>query len=208
MNICEMPFPILSLVSDAAHGREWVRRDVGNAAGDAGEYRADSKAVTRIATARLLQEDGVTGTWRARIDDHSVIEARVALSCLVSPLADDLVQLHVDADRCWILAILERASDAAALKLDAGKRTLHLCANDVHVDAAVGVAMVAPRVAVQTTIVTLAAEQRDAQIRGIDALSTGSLRIHADRHLGLHAKSTSVTASALLKLDAGQIHMG
>ncbi|TCW77481.1 type VI secretion protein [Burkholderia sp. SRS-46] len=134
--------------------------------------------------------------------------ARTAVSCLVKPQPDDLVQLYLAAGGCWVLAILERRGDAASVALDFGKASVLLQAHDVRVQAHDRLDLEAAHIASRAEVVTQAAAERHAHVSGTDAMHAGNTFIHTERHLGVHAQSAVVTADALLKMDAGQIHMG
>ena len=56
--------------------------------------------------------------------------------------------------------------------------------------------------------ITHAAVDRQSKISGTDTTDAGNSLLYTEKHLTIHAKSTSITSSTLLKLDAGQIHMG
>ncbi|WP_264299678.1 DUF3540 domain-containing protein [Burkholderia sp. Z1] len=134
--------------------------------------------------------------------------ARAAISCVIKPQPDDLVQLYQAAGGCWVLAILERRGDAASVALDFGAASVSLHARDVHVQARDRLDLEAAHLASRAEVVTLAAAERQAHVSGTDATHAGSTLVHTERHMGLHAQSAAVTAEALLKMDAGQIHMG
>jgi len=69
------------------------------------------------------------GVWRISALPGDTVLARVAVSCLVKPQLDDLVQLYQTARGCWVLAILERSGDAEAVVLDFGAASLRIQAH-------------------------------------------------------------------------------
>ncbi|WP_126284132.1 DUF3540 domain-containing protein [Burkholderia stagnalis] len=151
----------------------------------------------------------VDGAWRIAVEpDGAMLLARVAVSCVVQPQPDDLVQLYQAAGGCWVLAILERRGDAASVALDFGAASVSLHAHHVRVQARDRLDLEAAHLASRAEVVTQAASERQAHVSGTDATHAGNTFVHIERHMGLHAQSAVVTAEALLKMDAGQIHMG
>ncbi|WP_437341072.1 DUF3540 domain-containing protein [Burkholderia lata] len=156
-----------------------------------------------------VSEPALDGTWWVTTEPGGAPRlARTAVSCLVKPQPDDLVQLYLSTGDCWVLSILERRGDAASVALDFGKASVLLQARDVRVQAHDRLDLEAAHIASRAEVVTQAAAERHAHVSGTDAMHAGNTFIHTERHLSVHAQSAIVTADALLKMDAGQIHMG
>ncbi len=156
-----------------------------------------------------VSESALDGAWWIATEPGGAARlARTAVSCLVQPQPDDLVQLFQAAGECWVLAILERRGDTASVALDFGTARVLLKAHDVRVQAHDRLDLEAAHLASRADVVTQAAAERHAHVSGTDATHAGNTFIHTERHLGVHAQSAVVTADALLKMDAGQIHMG
>lgn len=73
--------------------------------------QASGPALWAARTGVLIARDG----RNARIEcDDTVIAARVAFSCLVQPEQGDRVLTSADGETVWIVAVLERPTDAPA----------------------------------------------------------------------------------------------
>lgn len=185
--------------------REWVREPA---------LPANAAAATLLA--RIEGERTAAGEWRVALRPDVVLRAKKAVSCVVAPQAGDLVQICREGERCWVLAVLER--DAAGdetndkttdeVTLDFGDAHVALRARDVRVEARDRLSLEAAQLASRAQVVTQAAAERQTHVSGTDATHAGSTLVHTERHLAMHAKSAVVTAASLLKIDAGQIHMG
>ncbi|WP_407655537.1 DUF3540 domain-containing protein [Burkholderia alba] len=159
-------------------------------------------------TVGRVRDAAQDGAWRVAAASGDAVLARVAVSCLVKPQPDDLVQLYRTPAGCWVLAILERGGDLSDVALDFGAAGVLLQARDVRVQARDQLSLEAARLESRADVVTQAAAERHARVSGTDATHAGNTFVHTERHLGMHAGSAVVTAQALLKIDAGQIHMG
>jgi Protein of unknown function (DUF3540) len=161
----------------------------------------------RVSVGRVTGEE-TDGRWRIDVEPGGVLLARQAVSCVVRPQPDDLVQLYQAADGCWVLAILERRGDAADVVLDFGAAEVLLQAQDVRVQARDRLGLEAAQLSSRAEVITEAAAERHAHVSGTDATHAGNTFVHTEGHLGMHAQSAVMTAKALLKMDAGQIHVG
>ncbi|MDN7638807.1 DUF3540 domain-containing protein [Burkholderia cepacia] len=181
--------------------------DVASPAASAGQTVAGDMTVGRMTVGRVCEAEA-GGAWRVAASSGGTVLARAAVSCLVKPQPDDLVQLYQTPAGCWVLAILERRGDASAVALDFGGSSVRLLARNVYVQALDQLSLEGARLESRANVVTQAAAERHAHVSGTDATHAGNAFVHAERHLGVHAGSAVVTAQALLKMDAGQIHMG
>ncbi|WP_231935922.1 MULTISPECIES: DUF3540 domain-containing protein [Burkholderia] len=148
------------------------------------------------------------GAWWIVTESGEPVLASVAVSCIVKPQPDDLVQLYRASGRCWVLAILERRVEARDIALDFGSAHVQLHAHDIEVQARDRLHLESAHLASRASVVTQAAAERHANVSGTDTVHAGNSFVHADRHMSLHAKSACVKSESLLKMDAGQIHMG
>jgi hypothetical protein len=171
-------------------------------AADAARLPVDGVVLARI-------EDGAgPDSWFARLPSGELVRARVAVSCLVRPLRGDLVQLSAHPAGSWVTAILERAAATQDLSLDFGNASVVLKARDLQLEAGDCLRLQAAHLENRANAVTTAAAERYASISGTDATHAGNTLLHTERHMGLHARSATITAESLLKVDAAQIHMG
>ncbi|AGK49990.1 hypothetical protein BTI_5356 [Burkholderia thailandensis MSMB121] len=180
------------------------------------ESAPPANAAATTALARIDGERTAADEWRVALRPGVVLRAKKAVSCVVAPRAGDLVQICREGERCWVLAVLERggASDEAndrtndEVTLDFGDAHVALRARDVRVEARDRLSLEAAQLASRAQVVTQAAAERQTHVSGTDATHAGSTVVHTERHMAMHAKSAAVTAASLLKIDAGQIHMG
>ncbi len=166
-----------------------------------------TSAAGRMSVGRVTGTES-DGLWRIVVEPGCALYARAALSCVVRPQPDDLVQLYQAAGGCWVLAVLERGGDTADVVLDFGAADVLLQGENVRVQAHDRLALEAAQLSSRAEVITEAAAERHAHVSGTDATHAGNTFVHTEHHLGMHAQSAVVTAEALLKMDAGQIHMG
>ncbi|APA88728.1 DUF3540 domain-containing protein [Paraburkholderia sprentiae WSM5005] len=193
--------------SDAAGSRDALARIMN------GSFRpcaTDRMNATTVSTQLARVDDAGTarGTWLVTIRPGMQLCAKPAVSCIVVPQPGDLVQICVDGERCWVLAVLERRDAGSELALDFGDAPVTLRAREMRVEVSDGLSFEAARLTSRAQLVTQAAAERQTRVSGTDTTHAGSTIVHNERHLAMHAKSAFVTASALMKIDAGQIHMG
>jgi hypothetical protein len=160
-----------------------------------------------------------------------------AFSCLVEPEVGDRVLLAGDAAAgLYILAVLERQTDATRLKLE-GDLSIELADGRFTVAATEGVNLVSRKT------VTVAANELEVQARrghffidrirllgttleanlerlsqtvkhlyrrvlGVDHLRAGQIDYASEGSVRLHGENTLMTARELVKADAKQIHLG
>jgi hypothetical protein len=105
----------------------------------------------RAGVAVVLACDGCTATAER---DGAVTAARVAFSCLVRPEPGDRVMVSGDGETVWIVAVLERVTDAPVRLFAEGNIAITsvtgsislLAANDVNVDAGARVSVAASEI--------------------------------------------------------------
>jgi len=108
------------------------------------------------------------GVWRISALPGDTVLARVAVSCLVKPQLDDLVQLYQTARGCWVLAILERSGDAEAVVLDFGAASLRIQAHGMLLQASDRLDFEAVQIASRADVVTEVAAERYTHVRGTE----------------------------------------
>ncbi|HEY4082588.1 MAG TPA: DUF3540 domain-containing protein [Burkholderiaceae bacterium] len=158
--------------------------------------------------ARLFRHPTLAGALSAADPFAARHAVRRALGCLIEPEDGDTAQLLLAGNTCWVLTVLERPDALAPLTLEAGTRALHVRARDLCIAAERELRLTAAHLHSRAELCMQHAGERHSHVEGADAIQAGSVQIHADQHMGLHSHSTVMTASALLKLDGGQIHMG
>ncbi|KVQ20004.1 DUF3540 domain-containing protein [Burkholderia ubonensis] len=148
------------------------------------------------------------GAWWVVMETNDPVLAHVAVSCVVKPRCGDLVQLYRAPVGCWVMAILERSDETSGVVLDFGQDSVRLQARDIHVQASDRLNLDAVIFESRANVITQAAKERHAHVGGTDVTHAGNTFIHTERHIGLNAKSAALKSESLLKIDAGQIHMG
>ncbi|MFS2222983.1 DUF3540 domain-containing protein [Pantoea sp. B65] len=160
---------------------------------------------------------------------------RRAASCLLAPAVGDTVLLTTTQQTIWLLAILERAApqQVAELRSDGPLQIishgeLSLNSQRLRVTATEGecqigalkysgdslsawislTSMMGKRCESVWQTITQIGHNVFRHTRQCEHLRVGQLDVKAENYLHLHAQNTVITASAIAKVDAGQIHMG
>lgn len=164
---------------------------------------------TGSALLARIEDSAGQDSWLLRLlHSGELAQARVAVSCLVRPMRGDLVHLCIHPAGAWITAILERTAATQDVSLDFGNASVVLKARDVQLEASDRLRMQAAHQESRANTVTTTAAERYALVSGTDATHAGNTLLRTERHMGLHAGSTTLTAESLLKVDAAQIHLG
>lgn len=173
---------------------------------------ADSGMRERCAPAEVFVTrlgDQIDGPlWRV-LDARGMARlARKAASCMLVPSAGDLVQLLVDDAACWIVAVLERRAEGTHATIDLGDADVQMRAGSLVFQAQRGITHQARELCSTSLQVRETTDEKTSLVRQSSIVQAGSMALHVDRHLGVHAQLATVSAEALLKLDGAQIHMG
>jgi len=181
-----------------------------------------------------VQAAGPEGGLRVALDGR-VVAARRATSCLVVPEAGDRVWLcGPELDALYIVAILDRegarpcelglgedARISASGRLTVTSQELVVHAQRAttvfdrmhsigrELTASVGkVKMVGNLLESMFDRVAQFAGQSTRTVEGVDQLRTATLDVRATRSLSLQGSEVIATATTLMKVDGGQIHIG
>lgn len=168
---------------------------------------ATSMQAGQMTIGHIRHGDAANAEWVVDVMD-ATMRAKLAPSCLIRPEPGDLVQVFVMGSRCWLLAVLERNDPSCELVIDMGDACLQLRARQLHIVASDELAMRARSYSNRAEVIVQTASERQTHIGGTDATHAGCSMQYVERHIGMHAKNVVVTGSALLKMDAAQIHMG
>lgn len=130
------------------------------------------------------------------------LRARQAFDCLVVPQAQDKVHcINID-NSVWILHVLERPdADATTVLRTPGTGRTRLECEALTVQASQTLQW-------QAQTLLESAVQRTTVVKGHHHIAAGSLSAHIDNHLSLSGEVATLNATALIKMDAAQIHMG
>ncbi len=141
-----------------------------------------------------------------RLADGRVQPAAIAASCLLRPEPGDLASLFVHADSAWVTAVLERDTNTPAL-LDLGSSALAIRAHAISLQADTELRSAAHKLSSHATVSLSVCGDRYAHVAGTDSTQARCTLVKTSGHMGLHAGDASITAEALIKVDAGQVHM-
>ncbi|MDX7985942.1 DUF3540 domain-containing protein [Xenorhabdus sp. 12] len=160
---------------------------------------------------------------------------RRAVSCLLTPEMGDTVLLTKINDQLWILAILERAEPQSSAEICipgdlsiSAQGNLNLNSDGLNITADNGNCHInemqysGESLSVWLSVSRLVGNQLESVWQNITQLSNrlfrhttqteqvhaGQLDMQAESYARLHAQNTVVTAKAIAKIDAEQIHIG
>lgn len=156
------------------------------------------------------------------LQHHVELEVITAASCLVSPQPGDLVSAVLCQHQVFVTAILQRQQPAAPLVLNSGNVPMHLLAPaleihspervEIHTGHFSVVARLSQWVAktLHQVVDTLFVRAKHAhrQVENTDEVQARHISQHAEQSLLLNSRIGSLNASAVLRIDGGQIHMG
>lgn len=159
---------------------------------------------------------------RLYLQHYTELEVMTAASCLVSPQPGDRVSAVLYHHQVFVTAILQRQQPDAPLVLNSGNVPLHLLASALeihspgHVEIHTGHFSVVARISqwvaqtlhqvVDTLFVQ--AKQAHRQVENTDEVQARHISQHAEQSLLINSRIGSLNASAVLRIDGGQIHMG
>ncbi len=160
---------------------------------------------------------------------------RQAASCLLRPEMGDTVLLIKADEQYWILAILERAAQENPAEIHVtgdlsitAQGNLNLSSHDLTITADNGNCHIndmqysGESLSAWISITKMIGNQLESVWQTITQLSqrlfrhtaqteqvnAGQLNIQAENYIRLHAQNTIVSAKAITKIDAEQIHIG
>ncbi|WP_446469174.1 DUF3540 domain-containing protein [Xenorhabdus stockiae] len=160
---------------------------------------------------------------------------RRAASCLLTPELGDTVLLTKVEGQLWVLAILERPEKQQSAEISvpgdltiAPQGNLHLNSEGLHIDANDGQCHIkkmqytGESLSAWVSVTQLIGNKLESVWQTVTQLShrlfrhttqteqvrAGQLDIQAENYLRLHAQNTMMSAKAITKIDAEQIHIG
>ncbi|WP_340608885.1 DUF3540 domain-containing protein [Xenorhabdus bharatensis] len=162
------------------------------------------------------------------------LHCRRAASCLLTPEPEDTVLVTKVAGQFWVLAILERPEQQSAEISVSGdltiasKGNLTLNSHELNVDANSGNCQIkkmqymGESLYAWVSITQFIGNKLESVWQTVTQLShrlfrhtaqteqvrAGQLDIQTENYLRLHAKNTIISAKAITKIDAEQIHIG
>jgi Protein of unknown function (DUF3540) len=145
-----------------------------------------------------------------------------AASCLFRPEVGDLVSAVIDQQQIYITAILHRATPDSPLVMNSGNVPLHLVttALEIHSPERIEIHTRHFSLITRTTLwaakimhqvadsLFVRAKQASREVENTDDIHARHIHQHADQSLIINSRIGSLNASAVLKIDGGQVHMG
>ncbi|WP_156293736.1 MULTISPECIES: DUF3540 domain-containing protein [Serratia] len=162
------------------------------------------------------------GPGHLYLQQYPELEVITAASCLVSPQPGDRVSAVLYHHQAFVTAILQRQQPDAPLVLNSGNVPLHLLAPaleihspervEIHTGHFSVVARISQWVAqtLHQVVDTLFVQAKHAhrQVENTDEVQARHISQHAEQSLLINSRIGSLNASAVLRIDGGQIHMG
>ncbi|PHM73429.1 DUF3540 domain-containing protein [Xenorhabdus kozodoii] len=174
------------------------------------------------------------GSFMAESNNHRGWHCRQAASCLLTPSMGDTVLMTKINNQLWILAILERAQQQPAeisipgdlSIVSQGNLSMH--SNGFAITANKGNCHISEMqyrgksLSAWVSVTRLVGNQLESLWKTVTQLShhlfrhttqteqvrAGQLDMQAENYARLHAQQTIVSAKAITKIDAEQIHIG
>ncbi|WP_340615743.1 DUF3540 domain-containing protein [Xenorhabdus entomophaga] len=175
------------------------------------------------------------GSFMAESKNNRGWHCRRAASCLLAPNLGDIVLITKIDDQLWILAILEREEQQTLSEISVpGDLTitshgnLNIHSNGLNITASSGNCHIdemqysGKSLSAWVSITRLVGNQFESLWQTVTQMSNrlfrhttqtekvhaGQLDIQAENYVRLHAQNTIVSAKAITKIDAEQIHIG
>lgn len=156
------------------------------------------------------------------LQQHLGLTLITAASCLVQPQSGDLVSAVVCQRQAFVTAILQRQQPEAPLMLDSGKVPMHLMAPalEIHSPERVEIHTGNFSLMARTTLwvaktlhqvadsLFVRAKHAHRQVENTDQVQARHISQQAEQSLIINSQIGSLNASAVLRIDGGQIHMG
>lgn len=174
--------------------------------------------VPTIITDCLVLDD----SGRLTLHHHAECMLVTAASCLVQPQTGDLVSALLCQHQAFVTAILQRQQPDTPLILSSGNTPMHLLAPvlEIHsperLDIYTGNFSLLARTAqwVSKTLhqvtdsLFVQAKHAHRQVENTDQVHARHISQQAEQSLIINSRIGSLNASAVLRIDGGQIHMG
>ncbi len=155
----------------------------------------------RAFTATVTQDLG-DGGFELLCEDGERLQARRAFDCLLVPRPQDRIHGIRAGHDTWILHILERQDRAAETLLrPPGAARVRIECESLLLQAHQSLHL-------QADALMESAVAKTTVVKTHHSIDAGSLGVHVDNHLSLKGELATLNASALIKMDAAQIHMG
>lgn len=183
----------------------------------------------RTASSVVPDQPQVITTTVTRADSDGVLlhgyealPVTNAASCLFQPEIGDLVSAIIDLKQIYITAILQRTVPGSPLVMSSGEVPLHLVttALEIHSPERIEIHTRHFSLMTRTTLwmaktmhqvadsLFVRAKQASREIENTDDTHARHISQQADQSLIINSRIGSLNATAVLKIDGGQVHMG
>ncbi|MHA7847780.1 DUF3540 domain-containing protein [Serratia sp. D1N4] len=182
------------------------------------------KRIGRVHLMPIIVTDHVTQDDRGQLclQHHTALALVTAASCLVQPQAGDLVSAVLCQRQAFVTAVLQRQQPETPLMLNSGNVPLHLLvpALEIHSPERVEIhtshfsllahtsQWVAKTLHQVVDSLFVKAKHAHRQVENTDEVQARHINQQAEQSLIINSRIGSLNASAVLRIDGGQIHMG
>lgn len=157
-----------------------------------------------------------------RLQHHVELTLVTAASCLIQPQTGDLVSAVLYQRQAFVTAVLQRQQPETPLVLSSGNVPMHLLAPalEIHSPERVEIHTGNFSLLARTTLwvaktlhqvadtLFVRAKHADRQVENTDRVQARHINQQAEQSLLINSRIGSLNASAVLRIDGGQIHMG
>ncbi len=159
---------------------------------------------------------------RLCLQHHGKLTLVTAASCLVQPQTGDLVSAVLCQHQAFVIAVLQRLQPETPLMLSSGNVPMHLLAPtlEIHSPDRVEIHTANFSLLARTTLwiaktlhqvadtLFVRAKHAHRQVENTDQVQARHINQQAEQSLIINSRIGSLNASAVLRIDGGQIHMG
>ncbi|WP_049848857.1 DUF3540 domain-containing protein [Trabulsiella odontotermitis] len=172
----------------------------------------------RLITGRMcLDEQGIPC-----VEEYPHLPALVAASCLLAPVSGDVVSAVVNDGKLYVTAVLLREDSEAPLIFSGGNVPLHIVAPSLMLQGTDRVEIHTQQLSLLsrtskwvsetlhqvTRSLFVRATNAHRKVEYTDEVEARHISQRAEHSLAVNARVGSINASAVLKIDGGQVHMG
>lgn len=186
----------------------------------------ESTAPTKIKPyplpTQLTDQVAKDGNGRLFLRQQPALTLCTAASCLVQPQVGDLVSAVIHQQQVFVTAILQRQQAETPLVLNSGEVPMYFQAPAMEIHSTDRIAIHTRRFSLFThtsmwvakTLHQVAdalftrAKHAHRQVENTDEVHAKHISQQAEQSLIINSRIGSLNASAVLKIDGGQIHMG
>lgn len=177
---------------------------------------------SRRLPALLTDQIAKDANGRLFLRQQPALTLCTATSCLVQPQVGDLVSAAIHQRQVFVTAILQRQQAEAPLVLNSGEVPMHFQTPALEIHSTDRIAIhtrqfslftktsvwVAKTLHQVADALFIRAKHAHRQVENTDEVQARHISQQAEQSLIINSRIGSLNASAVLKIDGGQIHMG